>query len=588
MKNFAIVLSVLLLLPVFLFSTDITAGNVSGIWNAAGSPYNILGDISISPEDQLQIEAGVQVIFSDFYSLTVNGRLLAEGTETDSVEWKAANTTAGWHGIRFMNTNNNTLEASELNYCRFLAGFAIAEGEGQNGGAIYCSNSSALSINNSYFYQNYAAYDGGAICLKNGSDIQINDCLFLDNSCYFYGAGVMAYASNPVINRCTFKLNSSSVFAGGFCSWDEAEPEIYNSTFINNEAGAVAGIYCVNSTVKLANILFIGNETSFGAGGACGLTNSTTEATNITAVNNISPLSGGAFWVNGGTLTLHNSILTDNTPENIFVLDGACNAYNSLIRDGFEGTNILTCDPAFVDLNTYNLQLSEISLCIDSGDISELSLTLPEFDLLGNIRLLDGDLDGTITVDMGAYEYVPTVSTTGFITGTVTNTEGAVLENATINAGTYSTTTNSAGEYSLEVEAGLYTVFCTMEGYVEMLAYSEIVLINETTIVDFVLELAIDADEDVVNALSLLSNYPNPFNPETTISFYIPAGESADLLIYNTKGEIVNSYNNLSSSQKNLVWHGVDSSGNKVSSGIYLYQLRGKDKIQTKKMMLLK
>jgi len=484
MKNFVMIFSIIFLLPVLLFATDIPAGDVSGVWNAAGSPYNILGEITIQAEAELQIEGGVEIIFSDYFALTVHGRLLAEGTVTDSVEWKAANSTAGWHGIRFMDTNNNSLEGSELNYCRFLGSYAVTDGEHQYGGAIYCSNSSSLVINDSYFFQNYAGYDGGAICLKAGSHIQINNTLFFDNSCYFYGAGIMTYASNPVITGCTFKQNSSSVFAGGFCSWENSEPEIYNSSFINNEAGAVAGIYCVDSTVKLANLLFTGNETSFGAGGAIGITSSTVEASNLTIVGNVSPLSGGAIWVNGGTFDLHNSILWNNLPADVFEVDGVCNAYNSCISDGFTGTNVISDDPAFVDLDSFIFQLTQNSPCVDTGDTSILTLTLPELDLIGNIRILDGNNDGTATVDMGAYEFESTVSTTGTLSGYVIDESSNALEDVVVTVDDISTTTAANGSYSLILEAGTYTVTAVLDGYETFTQNDVVITVDEVTSLD--------------------------------------------------------------------------------------------------------
>jgi len=89
----------------------------------------------------------------------------------------------------------------------------------------------------------------------------------------------------------------------------------------------------------------------------------------------------------------------------------------------------------------------------------------------------------------------------------------------------------------------------------------------------------------------LKQNYPNPFNPETKIAYSIVDNGQVELTIYNIKGQqvknLVRSFENAGDHQ--VVWNGKDSSGKKVSSGLYLYKLTVNDRvIDTKKMMLLK
>jgi hypothetical protein len=97
----------------------------------------------------------------------------------------------------------------------------------------------------------------------------------------------------------------------------------------------------------------------------------------------------------------------------------------------------------------------------------------------------------------------------------------------------------------------------------------------------------------------LLGNYPNPFNPSTTISFSLTAedSENAEIIIYNVKGQKVKTLecNNHviaetteSLSHYSVVWHGKDDNGKHVSSGIYLYKLKSVNYTSTKKMILMK
>ena len=100
------------------------------------------------------------------------------------------------------------------------------------------------------------------------------------------------------------------------------------------------------------------------------------------------------------------------------------------------------------------------------------------------------------------------------------------------------------------------------------------------------------ADNAIVESLILnLSNYPNPFNPTTTISFSIPEESNVKLSIYNIKGQKIKSLLNdqITSGEHSIVWNGEDDSGKKVSSGVYLYKLNVNGKTEAvRKCLLLK
>ncbi len=91
-----------------------------------------------------------------------------------------------------------------------------------------------------------------------------------------------------------------------------------------------------------------------------------------------------------------------------------------------------------------------------------------------------------------------------------------------------------------------------------------------------------------------LRNYPNPFNPNTSISFKISRKDAkdAELIIYNIKGQKVKTFPNLQinkSSNHQIIWDGTDDNNKRVSSGIYLYRLKVNDKtMATRKCILLK
>ena len=85
-------------------------------------------------------------------------------------------------------------------------------------------------------------------------------------------------------------------------------------------------------------------------------------------------------------------------------------------------------------------------------------------------------------------------------------------------------------------------------------------------------------------------NYPNPFNPTTTIDFSIQLDSEVELTIYNIKGQKVKQLvsDQLSVGQHTVIWNGTDNNGKSVSSGIYFYKLKTGNYEKTKRMVLLK
>jgi hypothetical protein len=89
----------------------------------------------------------------------------------------------------------------------------------------------------------------------------------------------------------------------------------------------------------------------------------------------------------------------------------------------------------------------------------------------------------------------------------------------------------------------------------------------------------------------VIYNFPNPFNPSTTIQFETTnLHELPRIEIYNLKGQKVNTLPVPESQnhQVSVVWDGTDQNNNPVASGIYLYRLKAGDVDVSKKCLLLK
>jgi hypothetical protein len=103
--------------------------------------------------------------------------------------------------------------------------------------------------------------------------------------------------------------------------------------------------------------------------------------------------------------------------------------------------------------------------------------------------------------------------------------------------------------------------------------------------------LTADEDIDQVPARFVLAqNFPNPFNPVTTIRYELPDQNLVNISVYDMRGNLIK--NLLKSTQspglKTVRWDATDSHGTMVSAGVYFYKIKAGSFIQTKKMILLK
>jgi hypothetical protein len=92
------------------------------------------------------------------------------------------------------------------------------------------------------------------------------------------------------------------------------------------------------------------------------------------------------------------------------------------------------------------------------------------------------------------------------------------------------------------------------------------------------------------STFELAQNRPNPFNPTTTIDFYIDKPGEVKLEVFNVLGQLVKTLidRSMAPGQYSVVWDGTDTEGSRMASGVYLYRLKSGDANLTKKMVLLK
>jgi hypothetical protein len=106
-------------------------------------------------------------------------------------------------------------------------------------------------------------------------------------------------------------------------------------------------------------------------------------------------------------------------------------------------------------------------------------------------------------------------------------------------------------------------------------------------------EVLFYSTEDIVaepQLTTLSGNYPNPFNPQTTISFSLAKSEQVSIEIFNIKGQKVKTVLDqlLTDGQHEVVWDGKNQYGKSVSSGVYFYRMQTTDYQAMKKMIMIK
>ena len=94
----------------------------------------------------------------------------------------------------------------------------------------------------------------------------------------------------------------------------------------------------------------------------------------------------------------------------------------------------------------------------------------------------------------------------------------------------------------------------------------------------------------IPNQYKLYQNYPNPFNPTTVIQYDVPELSQTTLTIFDLSGRQINQLINDTQSPglKTIIWDGKDFLGNRAGAGIYIYQLKSGNFIESKKMIIVK
>ena len=241
---------------------------------------------------------------------------------------------------------------------------------GAAGGGIYFGASSgvrSIQIEQSVIQQNTAGTTGGGICFSTALSFtpQLAFCSFVVNTAQGNGGGMDIYGAEPIIAFSLFYGNESGGMGGG-AYLSAASPGLICCTFDSNNGVTGAGLYLNASEPVLLNGLLTDNHAT-GSGGGIYAYKSNYNAGNLTIADNIADDGGGGIALNMTTMTLINSILWNNSIDEINQTSSTLTVQYSDIKGGFSGTGNINADPLFVTGINGDYFLSQTA----SGDVAD-------------------------------------------------------------------------------------------------------------------------------------------------------------------------------------------------------------------------
>ena len=184
-------------------------------------------------------------------------------------------------------------------------------------------------------------------------------------------------------------------------------------------------------------------------------------------------------------------------------------------------------------------------------------------------------------------------------TGASASVIGLAQSLATATGGLRFSSTNSANDIAFAI-ADLVLDACASEGDCDGNGVIDDCEITGQPSLDFNDDGILDVCQTGVSGVGtqsvpqagpqLLGNVPNPFNPRTTLAFYLPVEQVAKLTIYGLDGRLVRTLVNgvQAAGTHEAVWNGRDATGKSVASGVYFYRLEAEGFGSTRRMVLVK
>jgi len=269
----------------------------------------------------------------------------------------------------------------------------IIDGGNFNTVVTFQTGETSTSVLEGFTIQNGSASFGAGITLLGTSPTIIRN-IFRNNAegSGGFGAAIGGNGSSPVIEQNEFMNNTcDSQFLSGVVSFvNGSSPLIMNNLFMRNPCRAINMTLPTGNTPVIAFNTIVGN--SVGIRVDARVATSTQLYANNILVSNGTGLEVD-FFVSGDQPSWDNNLVFGNSANYFGIAD----------QTGANGN--ISADPLFINQNANNFQLHSGSPAIDAGTLAISHL--PPTDFAGHPRVVDGDGDGDLLPDMGAFEFIP-------------------------------------------------------------------------------------------------------------------------------------------------------------------------------------
>ncbi|MBU0518304.1 T9SS type A sorting domain-containing protein [bacterium] len=538
---------------------------------------------------------------------------------------------------RISGSNNSGIRttASEIQISNSL----IAGNSAANGGGLYGSGTT-LYISASAFENNNGT-KGGGIYLGNGGLLDVVESNFLYNVALQHGGGIYLFFTNSDVDGCYFEGNRAEDTVrgkGGGLSTENSIVTVVNSIFTQNHSGlSGGGIGLVNdSQGTITRSVFFDNTTSRNGAGLM-LKWSVAEVFNCTFDDNAAPDDGPAVFISRDSfINLYNSSITNHSgPSAIFVESTSSGSFSYNNLHGNSGANFggniptgtgqistvnANGDPAdqyynifelpdYVDQVNRDYNLLSSSAMIDAGDPNSPSDPDGTIADIGAFYFLQGGpvLSVTLTpqnppiqipASGGVFSYDLAIVNSGsdpfnldlWIMLTLPNgqTSGPIIlrEDVTIPGNTTISRPDLPYFVAGSMPAGLYHYSAFAGSYPSTIVASDEFTFEKLGNLDSgEIKLLEPSNQGLAEDYQLLSAYPNPFNPATTIRYNLSQAGEVELTVYNAAGQAVNT---LVSGYLEAGYHEVQLDATGLAGGVYLAELQAGERRQVQRLILLK
>ncbi len=431
--------------------------------------------------------------------------------------------------------------------------------------------------------------------------------------------------------------NGYSVTARGVCWATSINPTVA-SNYTSDDTGtgvyasSITGLtpgatYYVRAYAQNSEGIGYGSQYSFQAGLPVITTDSVTDITGTTASSggHISADGGdavsarGVCWATTINPTIADDYTSDGADTGVFVSSATgLEVGTDYYLRAYATNTVGTAYGENQTFSTLNVMYITGNVGIDSAFLvtSDTAIDTVWADTAGDYSItVPYDWSGIVTPVKTAYRFNPTerdydsVETNLededyfaqfiFLTiaGSVRNTSGIAVKGVPLDGLPSQPITTEDGFYSTMVPygwSGSATPKKTDYTFSPEIIEFDSVITDQTNqdFTAYYLSLGVDGENDnqVPTEFSLGQNWPNPFNPATTIRFGLPKSTYVTLRVYNILGgEVVTLIaKDLPAGNYQIDWNGADANGREVATGLYLYRLQADTYTETRKMLLLK